>query len=112
LRQRLCDNELFCGLTEDQLNWVATACEMQELGDGDVLLREGEQASRFYALLDGELVVTKVMDGRDEVLTRHVVPAPANPTPDGKLRAANYFTNEMPLLTDEINVATSCNAVE
>jgi signal transduction histidine kinase len=106
LRQRLCDNELFCGLTEDQLNWVAAACEVQELGDGDVLLREGEPASRFYALLDGELVVTKVMDGRDEVLTRHVVPAPANPTPDGKLRAANYFTNEMPLLTDEISVAT------
>jgi len=106
LRQRLCDSELFCGLTEDQLNWVAAACEMHELHDGDVLLREGEQASRFYALLDGELVVTKVMDGRSEVLTRHVVPAPANPTPDGKLRAANYFTNEMPLLTDEISVAT------
>ena len=106
LRQRLCDNELFCGLTEDQLNWVAASCEMHELGDGDVLLREGEHASRFYALLGGELVVSKVMDGRDQVLTRHVVPAPPDPAPDGKLRAANYFTNEMPLLTDEINVAT------
>ncbi|HEX3513005.1 MAG TPA: ATP-binding protein [Trebonia sp.] len=106
LRHRLCGNELFCGLTEDQLDWVAASGELRELGDGDVLLREGERASRFYALLDGELVVSKVMDGRDQVLTRHVVPAPADPAPDGKLRAANYFTNEMPLLTDEINVAT------
>jgi signal transduction histidine kinase len=106
LRQRLRDHELFGRLTEDQLDWVAASCELRELGDGDVLLREGEQASRFYALLDGELVVSKVMDGRDQVLTRHVVPAPADPAPDGKLRAANYFTNEMPLLTDEISVAT------
>src|SRR6202020_1420792 len=73
LRQRLRDHELFCRLTEDQLDWGAGSCELQELGDGDVLLREGEQGSRFYALLDGELVVSKVMGGRDEVLTRHVV---------------------------------------
>lgn len=106
LRQRLCDNMLFCGLTNDQLSWVAASCEIHELGDGDVLLREGEQASRFYALLDGELVVSKVMDGREQVLTRHIVPAPADPAPDGKPPAANYFTNEMPLLTDGINVAT------
>ncbi len=106
LRQRLRDNELFASLTQDQLDWVATAGELRELRDGDVLATDGEKAARFYTLLDGELVISKVIDGHEEVLTRHVVPAPAGTAPDGKPRAANYFTNEMPLLTDEISVAT------
>ncbi len=35
-----------------------------------------------------------------------MVPAPGEPVGDGKPRSANYFTGEMPLLTDGINIAT------
>jgi signal transduction histidine kinase len=106
LRQELRGNALFAGLTEDQLGLVASCGQVRDLAEGDILITDGSTATHFYALLAGELVVTKIIDGHEEVLTRHVVPAPPRAEADDKPMAANYFTGEMPLLTDKVNVAT------
>ncbi|MGH3167367.1 MAG: ATP-binding protein [Trebonia sp.] len=106
LPRTLRDNPLFSGLGDDQLSWAAATGALRDLGNGDVLIRDGEPTTHFYALLDGELVITKMIDGHEEVLTRHRAPAPDEPFRGGKPRAANYFTGEMQLLTDCVNVAT------
>jgi signal transduction histidine kinase len=104
--QRLRDNELFGGLPADQLECMATLGELREMRDSEVLIRDGGEPTHFYVMLNGELVVTKIINGHEEVLTRHQAPAPTEPDPDGKPMAAHYFTGEMPLLTDESNMAT------
>ncbi|MEV6680029.1 ATP-binding protein [Streptomyces erythrochromogenes] len=81
----------------------------QVLSDGEVLFRDGEQATGFHVLLSGGLVVTKVVDGREEVLTRHSTEeaSAAAEDHDGKPPAAHRFTGELPLLTDGAYVATA-----
>jgi signal transduction histidine kinase len=99
-------NELFAGCTEEQLPKIAAAGELQRLQDGEILLHDGGSTTHFHVLLEGELVVTKIIGGHEEVITRHAVPAPDELSQDGKPRCANYFTGEMSLLTDGINFAT------
>ena len=99
-------NELFADCTEDELGYIAATGSVQELQDGEILIRDGGRATHLHVLLAGELVVTKIIGGHEEVITRHVVPAPAELGHDGKPRSANYFTGEISLLTDGINFAT------
>lgn len=103
---RLAEIELFAGLSSEQLGWIASVSQVEELVDGDVLFTEDGEATHFYVLLDGELVISKLIDGHEEVLTRHQVPAPPSGQ-NGKPAAAHRFTGEMPLLTDGVNVATA-----
>ncbi|MFD8790807.1 cyclic nucleotide-binding domain-containing protein, partial [Streptomyces vinaceus] len=102
LRSALLGLEIFAGLTEDQLDWLVSVSEPRVLADGEVLFRDGEEASGFHVLLAGGLVVTKVVDGREEVLTRHSTEeeSAAAEEHDGKPSAAHRFTGELPLLTD------------
>ncbi|MFG2619571.1 ATP-binding protein [Streptomyces sp. NPDC048507] len=109
LRDALYGLEIFAGLTEDQLDWLVSVSEPRVLADGEVLFRDGEEATRFHVLLSGGLVVTKVVDGREEVLTRHSTEEDGGAAEehDGKPPAAHRFTGELPLLTEGSYVATA-----
>ncbi len=89
--------ELFAGLTDEQLRWLATQGSRRGLADGTVLFEDGEEGAYFYVLLSGELLITKVIDGQENVMSRHVA-HPGGPGPDGKPSAANQFTGELPML--------------
>lgn len=109
LRAALYGLEIFAGLTGEQLDWLVSVSEPRVLADGEVLFRDGEEATGFHVLLSGGLVVTKVVDGREEVLTRHSTEegGAAAEEHDGKPTAAHRFTGELPLLTEGSYVATA-----
>lgn len=101
--------ELFAGLDDAQLSWLADTGEVVDLADGAVLFTDGQIGHDFYVLLSGELLITKVIDGRDEVFSKHSahpVDDPAH-TADDKPRAAHQFTGELPLLIGGPYVATA-----
>ncbi|MEU8693814.1 ATP-binding protein [Streptomyces sp. NPDC048665] len=104
---RLREIELFAGLTDDQVDWLASVTEERQLDDGEVLFEDGDSASHFHVLLDGELAVTKVVDGREELLTRHTTRPRPGEGHEGKPPAAHRFTGELPLLTGGDYVATA-----
>ncbi|RKT03606.1 signal transduction histidine kinase [Streptomyces sp. 3211.6] len=109
LRTTLQGLEIFAALTEDQLDWLVSVSHLRVLADGEVLFRDGDEATCFHVLVSGGLVVTKVVDGREEVLTRHSTEeeSAAADEHDGKPTAAHRFTGELPLLTDGSYVATA-----
>ncbi|UQX00227.1 ATP-binding protein [Streptomyces sp. RerS4] len=109
LRTALQELEIFEAITEEQLDWLVSVSEPRVLADGEVLFRDGEEATAFHVLLSGGLVVTKVVDGREEVLTRHSTEeeSAAAEDHDGKPSAAHRFTGELPLLTEGSYVATA-----
>jgi signal transduction histidine kinase len=99
--------ELFAELDDDQLAWVAKAGTQRTLSDGDVLFEDGDPARHFYVLLSGELLITKMIDGKEQVYGRHSAAAGGGtaaaagdgtgPTADKPL-AAHQYTGELPLL--------------
>lgn len=97
--------ELFAGLTDPELGWLADVGKPVILADGAVLFEDGQPAEYFYVLLAGELLITKTVDGRTEVVATHsadavaAVPPVATPSaePD-KPVAAHQFTGELPML--------------
>ncbi|MEV4010081.1 ATP-binding protein [Nonomuraea angiospora] len=96
LTARLAGIELFAGLSDEQLDWLACAGTVRELGDGQALFVEGAPADGFYILLDGEIVVSKLVGGREQVLTRHLGDA-----------LEHQFVGELPLLTSDEYLATA-----
>ena len=50
---------LFAGLSRDELKDLAKLTEDLEVDAGKVLCREGEVASEFFVIVDGEVEVTK-----------------------------------------------------
>ncbi|MEV7418880.1 ATP-binding protein [Streptomyces sp. NPDC089919] len=110
LRTALHALELFAGLTEDQLDWLVSVSRPRTLAEGEVLFRDGDPATEFHVLLSGGLVVTKVVDGREEVLTRHSTEEEGAEDHDGKPAAAHRFTGELPLLTEGGYVATAAGS--
>ncbi|KAB8192733.1 cyclic nucleotide-binding domain-containing protein [Nonomuraea phyllanthi] len=96
LRDRIARIELFAELSREQLDWLAGTGAVRELADGEVLFVEGAPADAFYVLLDGEIVVTKVVGGRDQVLARHVGDT-----------LEHQFVGELPLLTSDEYLATA-----
>ncbi|MGF1425295.1 sensor histidine kinase [Kitasatospora sp. LaBMicrA B282] len=105
--ERLRDVEIFADLTGGQLAWLWSVTERRTLTDGEVLFRDGEPAGHFYVLLEGELLVTKRIDGREELLTRHSTRPLAADDHDAKPPAAHRFTGELPLLTGGGYLATA-----
>ncbi|WP_017588879.1 ATP-binding protein [Nocardiopsis ganjiahuensis] len=99
--------ELFTGLSSEQYAWLLDAGTALALADGEILFHDAEPARWFCVLVSGRLVISKVVDGREEVLTRHSAPRdPADPD-RGKPSAAHGFTGEMPLLVEGAYVATA-----
>jgi signal transduction histidine kinase len=105
---------LFAGLSDEQLAWLATQGRRIDLADGTVLFEDGEKGRYFYVLLSGELLVTKVIDGEEQVLGRHRA-QPARPcgagtdgaSPEHGPAVADQYTGELPMLAGGCHVATA-----
>ncbi|MGP3913672.1 ATP-binding protein [Nonomuraea sp. 10N515B] len=96
LSDRLAGVELFAGLSREQLDWLARTGTVKDLSDGEVLFVEGAPADAFFVLLDGEIVVSKLVGGREQVLARHVGDT-----------LEHEFIGELPLLTSDEYLATA-----
>ncbi|MGH3777596.1 MAG: ATP-binding protein [Pseudonocardiaceae bacterium] len=54
---------LFSDLTDTQLDWIREHGETVEVGDGEIVNTEGEQARCFYVMLSGTLQMTRLVAG-------------------------------------------------
>ncbi len=59
---------LFEGLTDDELRWVAESGSEKFVRAGEVNGREGEPVDHLYVILEGELRITKKVDGGEVVI--------------------------------------------
>ena len=60
---------LFEALTDEQLEWLAERGEVVSVPGGSPVYTEGEPATYFFVLLDGELQLTARSEGDDLVIT-------------------------------------------
>lgn len=59
---------LFEDTTDEELAWLIANSHEVELARGDYYIRAGEQPRAFFVVLEGELQVTRVVDGREMVM--------------------------------------------
>ena len=52
--------DIFNGLTDQQLEKVATRCREVEFNQGDIILHESEQSKEMYLIAEGEVEITLV----------------------------------------------------
>jgi signal transduction histidine kinase len=69
LKAELRSTFLFESLTDEQLGWLVTHGAVETHDAGAAVYLEGEPAQSFYVLLDGEVALSKHVDGTDVVLT-------------------------------------------
>lgn len=103
--RRLRDLEIFGGLADEDYEWLQAAGELRQLPDGEVIITDGGEAASFYVLLDGELVVSKVIYQHEQFLARYEAPRPEKAT-GGMPLSAHEFVGELSLLTEGHNFAT------
>ena len=70
LRRRLAEVTLFSGLPPARLEAAMRAAKVVPVRGGEVVIRQGDEADRFYVISEGEVDVTQVADGRQRVLRR------------------------------------------
>jgi CRP-like cAMP-binding protein len=56
---------IFASLADGDLRWLAARGTETQLDSGAVLFKEGDPADAFHVVLDGELRVTKMVEGRE-----------------------------------------------
>ncbi len=78
--------DLFQQLPPARLEWVCDRARKVELTAGEILVKEGDRALGVFALILGQIGVTRTSEGLDMPLGKHVALA---------------FCGEAPLLTDE-----------
>jgi signal transduction histidine kinase len=59
---------LFDDCTDDELAWLARNSSEVQLERGDFFAREGDPQSRFYVVIEGELQITRTINGEEMVL--------------------------------------------
>ncbi|MFN8592196.1 MAG: ATP-binding protein [Thermomicrobiales bacterium] len=59
------DIPLFAALADGDLRLLAARSSELRLNQGDILFREGEKADAFHIVLEGELRITKMVEGRE-----------------------------------------------
>ena len=59
---------IFMDTTDDELAWLVEHSTEVTLAPGDYFFREGEPARRFYIVIEGELQVTRTINGEKIVL--------------------------------------------
>jgi signal transduction histidine kinase len=59
---------LFDDTTDDELEWLAANSDEVRLERGDYVVYEGQPNNSFFVVLEGELQVTRRIDGREVVL--------------------------------------------
>lgn len=63
---------LFAGTNDVDLDYLARICRVREVGKGEVLFSEGEEASGFYVLAEGKVKIYKLSpEGKERIL--HIV---------------------------------------
>jgi len=62
---QLRDIPIFAALADGDLRWLATRGTETQLPSGALLYAEGDPADAFHIVLDGELRVTKLIEGRE-----------------------------------------------
>ena len=68
LRRRLAEVTLFAGLPPARLEAAMRAAKVVPVRGGEMVIRQGDEADRFYVISEGEVEVTQVADGRQRVL--------------------------------------------
>lgn len=63
--------DVLAAAPEDEVRRFAEAGRPLALAAGEVVVAEGEAADRVFVLLEGQVRVSRRMDGRDELLTTH-----------------------------------------
>ncbi|MGH3767389.1 MAG: ATP-binding protein [Pseudonocardiaceae bacterium] len=61
---------LFTDLTDTQLDWIREHAELFDVGGGDIVVTEGDQARCFYVLLSGAVQLTRLVAGDQVEITR------------------------------------------
>jgi len=64
----------FRQLGHGQLQAVLERSTMRREGDGSVIFHEGDDAERFYLLLDGAIRVLRIMPDGEQAVTLHILP--------------------------------------
>jgi CRP/FNR family cyclic AMP-dependent transcriptional regulator len=59
---------IFAGLGEEALTLLFKRAEALKMGEGDLIVREGEVGSKFFLIKSGQVRVVKKVDTKDEVL--------------------------------------------
>ena len=62
---------LFDGLTDEQLEEVIEQGSEARVAAGEIYAREGEPIKHLYVVLEGEMRITKEVDGRETVLNTY-----------------------------------------
>src|SRR5262249_25124331 len=70
MRELLRRVSLFREAPEEYLDWLLAHPEEVCLAPGEVLVREGEPATHFFMLLEGEVQVTNGLDGQEFFVAR------------------------------------------
>lgn len=90
---RLRRSPLFAEVSDEEIAAILAAGEIIDFQQGNLLFAEGSSASNFYILLEGDIQITKQLNGQEVVITEHIEPG--------------SFTGEVPLLTGTPYVATA-----
>ncbi len=83
---------LFEHLRPDQLQWLLDHGEEYQADAGTYLFHQGDEADYFYVVLNGEVQITQVINGQEQVLNTHH---------DGG------FSGEVPLLSGTPYIASA-----
>jgi signal transduction histidine kinase len=59
---------LFEDLTDDELEWLVANGQELHCEKGDYFVREGEVAERFYVVLEGEMQILRMINGKQMVM--------------------------------------------
>ena len=59
---------LFADTTDDELQWLIDHSKIVNLNRGDYFMREGDAARQFYVVLEGELQITRTIQGEKQVV--------------------------------------------
>src|SRR5918998_1294547 len=86
------DVPIFASLPDGDLRWLAARGTETTLDSGAVLFREGDPADAFHVVLDGELRITKLVEGRETEID---------------LLPTGSFTGDIGLLIDLPHVGTA-----
>jgi signal transduction histidine kinase len=58
----------FAELSAEELAWILANSAEQQLAVGEYFIRENEAADRFYIVIEGELQITRILDGKEIVM--------------------------------------------
>ncbi|MDQ3904998.1 MAG: ATP-binding protein [Actinomycetota bacterium] len=61
---------LFTDLTDTQLDWVRDHGDIVPIGDGEIVVSEGQPARCFYVLLSGTIRMTRLVSGEQVEINR------------------------------------------